>query len=141
MPALSRMSRGALAAVVLCISLPAFGASKQETINQFTVKAEEFTARDTTKAVTAEIGLLKAFLAEAQNYLAQDEPDDLDLALTRVRTAAELIDAELGRVEAETVATAAEARALAKEAELGKLNTEIKALEKERAAIEAGGAH
>jgi len=141
MPALSRMSRGALAAVVLCISLPAFGASKQETINQFTVKAEEFTARDTTKAVTAEIGLLKAFLAEAQNYLAQDEPDDLDLALTRVRTAAELIDAELGRVEAETVATAAEARALAKEAELGKLNTEIKALEKERSAIEAGGAH
>ncbi|MCK6571471.1 hypothetical protein L6V77_10310 [Myxococcota bacterium] len=141
MPALSRMSRGALAAVVLCISLPAFGASKQETINQFTVKAEEFTARDTTKAVTAEIGLLKAFLAEAQNYLAQDEPEDLDLALARVRTAADLIDAELGRVEAETVATAAEARALAKEAELGKLNTEIKALEKERAAIEAGGAH
>jgi hypothetical protein len=141
MPALSRMSRGAIAAAVLCISLPAFGASKQETINQFTVKAEEFTARDSTKAVTAEIGLLKAFLAEAQNYLAQDEPEDLDLALSRVRTAAELIDAELARVEAETVATAAEAKALAKEADLGKLNTEIKALEKERAALEAGGAH
>lgn len=138
-----RLSRGAATVVFLgltALALPALGASKRETINQFTVKAEEFAARDAGKIVTAEIGMLKAFLAEAQNYLAQEEEEDLALALDRVKAVAELIDAELARADIEDQATKAQGRAEAKEAELAKVNEEIKALQKDREAVEAGGA-
>lgn len=139
-----RMSRGAAVATILCLTAlaqPALAAPKQEVINQFTVKAEEFAARDTGRIVTAEIGMLKAFLAEAQNLLAQEEEEDLALALDRVKAAAELVDAELARADVEDQSNKALARAEAKEAELAKLNEETKALQKEREALEAGGAH
>ena len=46
---------------------PAFGnKKKQEQIAQLTVKTEELQARDTKKVVTQEIGLLRAWLNEAQ---------------------------------------------------------------------------
>lgn len=139
-----RMSRGPAVATILCLTAlaqPALAAPKQEVINQFTVKAEEFAARDTGRIVTAEIGMLKAFLAEAQNLLAQEEEEDLALALDRVKAAAELVDAELARADVEDQSNKAQARAEAKESELAKLNEETKALQKEREALEAGGAH
>ena len=139
-----KVSRGAAAVALMCLTAfaqPAFAARNQETITQFTVKAEEFTARDTGRIVTAEIGMLKAFLAEAQQLLAQEEEEDLALALQRVQSAAEHIDAELSRADVEDQSNKAQSRAEAKEAELAKLNGEIKALEKDRAALEAGGAH
>ncbi len=130
--------RGVAFVAAFALALPAFAAKKQEFINQYTVKAEELSAKDTGKVVTAEIGLLKAFLAEAQNYLAQDEDEDLDLAMTRVKAAAELVEAELARFDVEDQATKAQGRADAKEAEVAKVNEEIKQLETERAAIEGG---
>lgn len=130
---------GAAAAAVLCLASPALAERKQERINQYTVKAEEFSTRDTHKVVTAEIGLLKAFLAEAQQYLAQDEEEDLDLALDRIKAVAELIDSEIARADVEDQAMKAQARAEAKEAELKKLEDEIARLTRERETIEAGG--
>lgn len=138
-----RSSRGLAAAILLglvAVAAPASAAPKKEQVNQYTVKAEEFAARDTGKIVTAEIGWLKAFLDEARTALTQEEDEDFDAAINRVKAASDLIEAELARADVEDQANKAQGRAEAKEAELAKLNAEIQSLEKERAALEAGGA-
>lgn len=134
-----RLACGTVTAAILCLAPPAFAERKQERIHQYNAKAEEFSARDTHKVVTADIGLLKSFLAEAQNYLAQEEEEDLELALDRIKAAAEFIEAEIARADAEDTAMKAQQRTEAKEAELNKIESEISRLTKERETIEAGG--
>lgn len=119
---------------------PAFGSKKkQEQIAQLTVKAEELQARDAKKVVTQEIGLLRAWLAEAQAYLVEDEEDELKQAMDRATAQARLIGALLDQVEAEDAARKAHEKADAREKQVLETRNEAFELERKKSALEKEG--
>jgi hypothetical protein len=119
---------------------PAFGSKKkQEQIAQLTVKAEELQARDAKKVVIQEIGLLRAWLAEAQAYLVEDEEDELKQAMDRATAQARLIGALLDQVEAEDAARKAHEKADAREKQVLQTRNEAFELERKKSALEKEG--
>ncbi len=91
-------------------------------------------------AATLELGTLREWLGEARAYLRNDDEDSLKRTMERVRVQARLIDALIGRAQAEALAREAHAAADAAENEAGRLNNDAHTLEEELRQLEAKAA-
>lgn len=128
------------AVLALFLAAPALaGPSAQDRITRFTVRAQELDAADTEKQFTQELGTLRAWIGEAQAYLAQEEEELLDRALDRAAVQIRLIEALLDRAKAEAAARAAHEKADALERELAGTHEKAIELEKRKAALEEAG--
>jgi hypothetical protein len=114
-------------------------AGPQDTITAYTVKAQEFEARDEARIATHEVGTLRAWLGEAQAYLAQDNEALLEQALDRIESQARLIEALIARAAAEDAATKAHAQADAREKEAALMRNAAFELEQKLAELEKQG--
>jgi hypothetical protein len=133
----SRIVRLLAFGAVLLSAGTAFAGPKKD-IEDLMVRAEEYSAKDSTKAVTQEVGLLRAWLTEARAFYEQEDEDEVKIALARARAAAQCIDATLQRADAEAAARQAETRAEAKEKQVAEQIAATRQLEREREAIEKG---
>lgn len=124
---------------IACVGLTGPALAKkppQDVITEHTVKARDFETRERAQVVNHEVGTLRAWLGEAQAYLAQDEEELLARALARMKAQTMLIEALLARAEAEEKARTAHAEADTREKEAGKMRNAAFAVEQELAELE-----
>jgi len=132
-----------LAALFLSSSLSSTVAAKQpaaeaqESIQSHTVTLQQLGERDERRVATAEFGMARAWLGEAQSYVdSRRKREQLGWALARLDAVMPLIDALILRAEAEDAASAASARVDAKEAEVDRVEDEVDELRNRRDALE-----
>ena len=143
MNAIRAIGRAALAACALALLVPATAvaeeANPQEVLTKYTVKLEELKARDKRQVAVQEIGTLRAWLSEAQSYVAQEREDELATALARVRVQTRLVEALLAKDDAEQSATRAHEKADQMEREVLQVRNEAFELEQKKSELERKG--
>jgi len=132
-----------LAALVLSSGVSSTVAAKQPavesqaSIQSHTVTLQKLGERDERRVATAEFGMARSWLGEAQSYVDnRRKREELGWALDRLDAIMPLIDALILRSEAETAASLASARADAKEAEVRQVEAEIDENRARRDALE-----
>ena len=127
-------------ALVLGFAVPALASGKaRKKIEEYTIAAQRLETGDAGKVATGEIGTLRAWLNEANAYLAQDDDELLDQALDRVTVQVALIEAMLARHKAEEAANAVHEQADAQEKEMLKARNRAAELERRQAELEKKG--
>lgn len=132
-----------LGALFLSSSLSSTAAAKQPpaqaqtSIQSHTVTLQQLGERDERRVATAEFGMARAWLGEAQSYVDnRRKREQLGWALDRLDAVIPLIEALILRAKAEDAASAAISRADAKEAELRRVEDELDQLRERRVALE-----
>ncbi len=110
----------------------------QEKLRQYTVLAQKLEAADEGKRFVEDVGTLRAWLSEAQAFLAQEEDEAASRALSRIAVQSRLIEALLERAKAEDAARQAHERADVVEKDLA--DARAKAADLERRNADHGGA-
>ncbi len=112
-------------------------AQAQTSIQSHTVTLQQLGERDERRVATAEFGMARAWLGEAQSYVDnRRKREQLEWALDRLDAVMPLIEALILRAKAEDAASAAISRAEAKEAELRRVEDELDALHDRHVALE-----
>ena len=109
----------------------------QTSIQSHTVTLQKLGERDERRVATAEFGMARAWLGEAQSYVDnRRKREQLGWALDRLDAVMPLIEALILRAKAEDAASAAISRADAKEAEVRRVEDEVDDLRERRVALE-----